>query len=63
MLTLERTLRPAPRLEADTAESSCRGMAGAFRHEAANDETAMGTGGLNLPPAVRAAEMLKRALR
>ena len=56
MLALERTLRPVPQLEVDTVESSCRGMAGAFRYEAANDETAMATGGPDLPPAARTAD-------
>ena len=52
MLALERGLRPAPRLEIDTVESSRCGVAGAFRYEAA-----MATGWLNLP-----AEVLARAL-
>ena len=51
MLALERMLRPG-----------CGGAVGAFRYEAANDETEMATGGPNLPPAVRAAEASGRAL-
>ena len=35
MLALDHTLRPAPRLEADTVESGCSGVAGAFGYEAA----------------------------
>lgn len=56
MLAFERGLRPAPRLEADTVESSCRGVAGAFRYEAANGETTMATGGPHFPPAARTAD-------
>ena len=54
MLVLECTLR----LEIGTVESSCCGVAGAFRWEAANDETAMATGRLNL---LLAADVLERA--
>ena len=62
MLALERRLRPVSQLEVDTVESGCYGVAGAFRYWAAKDETAMATGGLNLPPTVRAADMPDRAL-
>ena len=44
MLALDRTLRPVLRLEVGTVEPGCRGVAGAFRWEAANDEIAMATG-------------------
>ena len=54
MLVSECTLR----LEIGTVESSCCGVAGAFRWEAANDETAMATGRLNL---LLAADVLERA--
>ena len=47
MLALDHTLRPVPRLEVNTVESGCSGVAGAFRYEAA-----MATGGPNLPQAV-----------
>ena len=44
MLALDRTLRPVLRLEVGTVEPGCRGVAGAFRWEPANDEIAMATG-------------------
>ena len=56
MPALERTLRLVPELEVETVESSCCGMAGAFGYEAANYETSMAMGELNLLPAVRAAD-------
>ena len=56
MPALERTLRLVPELEVETIESSCCGMAGAFGYEAANYETSMAMGELNLLPAVRAAD-------
>lgn len=62
MLAPGHTLRPMPRVEVDTVESSRRGVAGACRYEAANDETAMATGGPNPPPAVRAADLPERTL-
>ena len=55
MPALERTLRLVPELEVETVASSCCGMAGAFGYEAANYETSMAMGELNLLPAVRAA--------
>ena len=54
MLALERRLRPVSRLEVDTVELGCYGVAGAFRYQAANGETAMATGGPDFAPAVRA---------
>ena len=56
MPALERTLRLVPDLEVDTVESSCCGMAGAFGYEAANYETSMAMGELDLLPAVRATD-------
>ena len=56
MPALERTLRLVPELEVETIESSCCGMAGAFGYEAANYETSMAMGELDLLPAVRAAD-------
>ncbi|MCY4548058.1 MAG: hypothetical protein OXC28_06805 [Defluviicoccus sp.] len=50
------------RLEVDTVELGCYGVAGAFRYQAANGETAMATGGQYLLPAVRAADVPDRAL-
>ena len=50
MLTLDHTLRPVPRLarlEANTVESGCSGVAGAFRYE-----VAMAIGGPSLLRAV-----------
>ena len=61
MLAPERGLRPVPQLEVNTVESSCYGVAGAFRCETATDETAMATGGQDLPPAVRTAGVLEEA--
>ncbi len=51
MLAAEHTLRRVPQLEVNTVESGCGGATGAFRYEAA-----MAIGGLNLRPAVRAAD-------
>ena len=45
-----------PGLEVETIASSCCGMAGAFGYEAANYETSMAMGELDLLPAVRAAD-------
>ena len=56
MPALESTLRLVPGLEVETIASSCCGMAGAFGYEAANYETSMAMGELNLLPAVRAAD-------
>ncbi len=56
MPALERTLRLVPDLEVETIASSCCGMAGAFGYEAANFETSMAMGELDLLPAVRAAD-------
>ena len=56
MPALERTLRLVPGLEVETVASSCCGMAGAFGYEAANYETSMAMGELDLLPAVRAAD-------
>ena len=56
MPALERTLGLVPGLEVGVIESSCCGMAGAFGYEAANYETSMAMGELNLLPAVRAAD-------
>ena len=56
MPALESTLRLVPGLEVETIASSCCGMAGAFGYEAANYETSMAMGELDLLPAVRAAE-------
>ncbi len=56
MLALESTLRLVPGLEVQTVASSCCGMAGAFGYEAANYETSMAMGELDLLPAVRAAD-------
>ena len=55
MLTFTRTLRPVPQLEVDSVESSCRGVAGAFRYEAA-----MATGG---PDFLMTADVPDGALR
>lgn len=63
MLALERALRPVPRFEVDTVESSGCGVAGAFRWKAANDETTMATGRLNLLLAAHAADVLEQAPR
>ena len=56
MPALESTLRLVPDLEVETVASSCCGMAGAFGYEAANYDTSMAMGELNLLPAVRAAD-------
>ena len=56
MPALESTLRLVPGLEVETVASSCCGMAGAFGYEAANFETSMAMGELDLLPAVRAAD-------
>ena len=56
MSALESTLRLVPDLEVETVASSCCGMAGAFGYEAANYDTSMAMGELNLLPAVRAAD-------
>ena len=56
MPALESTLRLVPGLEVETIASSCCGMAGAFGYEAANYDTSMAMGELNLLPAVRAAD-------
>jgi len=56
MPALERTLRLVPDLEVETIASSCCGMAGAFGYEAANFETSIAMGELDLLPAVRAAD-------
>ena len=56
MPALESTLRLVPELEVETVQSSCCGMAGAFGYEAANYETSMAMGELDLLPAVRAAD-------
>ena len=56
MPALENTLRLVPGLEVESIASSCCGMAGAFGYEAANYETSMAMGELNLLPAVRAAD-------
>ena len=56
MPALESTLRLVPELEVETIASSCCGMAGAFGYEAANYETSMAMGELDLLPAVRAAD-------
>ena len=56
MPALESTLRLVPGLEVETIASSCCGMAGAFGYEAANYETSMAMGELDLLPAVRAAD-------
>ena len=56
MPALESTLRLVPDLEVETIASSCCGMAGAFGYEAANHDTSMAMGELNLLPAVRAAD-------
>ena len=56
MTALESTLRLVPELEVETVASSCCGMAGAFGYEAANYETSMAMGELNLLPAVRTAD-------
>ena len=56
MPALESTLRLVPGLEVQTVASSCCGMAGAFGYEAANYETSMAMGELDLLPAVRAAD-------
>ena len=56
MPALESTLRLVPDLEIETVASSCCGMAGAFGYEAANYDTSMAMGELNLLPAVRAAD-------
>ena len=63
MLALEYTLRPVLRLEVGTVESDCRGVAGALRWEAANDETAMATGRLNLPRAAHVAAALEQVFQ
>ena len=55
MPALESTLRLVPGLEVETIASSCCGMAGAFGYEAANYETSIAMGELDLLPAVRAA--------
>jgi len=56
MPALESTLRLVPDLEVETIASSCCGMAGAFGYEAANFETSMAMGELDLLPAVRTAD-------
>ena len=56
MPALESTLRLVPDLEVETVASSCCGMAGAFGYEAANYDTSMAMGELNLLPAVRATD-------
>ena len=56
MPALESALRLVPDLEVETVASSCCGMAGAFGYEAANYDTSMAMGELNLLPAVRAAD-------
>ena len=56
MPALESTLRLVPDLEVETVASSCCGMAGAFGYEAANYDTSMAMGELDLLPAVRAAD-------
>ena len=56
MPALESTLRLVPELEVETIASSCCGMAGAFGYEAANYETSMAMGELDLLPAMRAAD-------
>ena len=56
MPALESTLRLVPGLEVETVASSCCGMAGAFGYEAANFDTSMAMGELDLLPAVRAAD-------
>ena len=56
MPALESTLRLVPDLEVETVTSSCCGMAGAFGYEAANYDTSMAMGELDLLPAVRAAD-------
>ena len=56
MPALETALRLVPGLEVETIASSCCGMAGAFGYEAANYETSMAMGELDLLPAVRAAD-------
>ena len=55
MPALESALRLVPDLEVETVASSCCGMAGAFGYEAANHDTSMAMGELDLLPAVRAA--------
>ena len=56
MPALESTLRLVPELEVETVASSCCGMAGAFGYEAANYDTSMAMGELDLLPAVRTAD-------
>ena len=56
MPALESTLRLVPELEVETIASSCCGMAGAFGYEAANYDTSMAMGELDLLPAIRAAD-------
>ena len=56
MTALESTLRLVPELEVETVASSCCGMAGAFGYDAANYETSMAMGDLDLLPAVRASD-------
>ncbi len=55
MAAVERSLRLIPRLQVQTIESSCCGMAGAFGYEAEHFDLSLRMAELNLLPTVRAA--------